>query len=89
MSEIFSGKGRTATPPQLGRGTVLCSRTLQQGRRAGGEVRGGGGVRYWTEESEVRRREEVDQEVWADVSHPSYNRLFLPFMFGPLDLICS
>lgn len=40
--------------------------------------------------SEVQRKEEeVSQLVWVLFIHSSYNRLFLPFMFGPLDLICS
>lgn len=34
-------------------------------------------------------KKEVGQLVWVDVIHSGYNRLFLPFMFGPLDLICS
>lgn len=37
----------------------------------------------------IQRKEKVGQLVYVSLIHSGYNRLFLPFMFGPLDLICS
>lgn len=67
-------------------GSALCTRALQQG--GGMESKPLAGSRV-LEERLSMEEEEAGQLVWVNVIQSGYNRLFLPFIFGPLDLICS
>lgn len=75
--------GQDSAPPHpphaaAGGDAVPCSRTRQRG--AGSEEE---------REESAGRREDVGQLVCIRFIQSGYNRLFLPFIFGPLDLICS